>query len=186
MKKMTLIVLACVLIAGSQFTFAAKKYPYYGGVSAGRGSIDTDGPKDSRFFDDDFGWKIYGGKMLDKYWGVELGYYGFGEFDDNNSIGKFKVEDLNVFAISLAPVIPIWKRLSLVSRIGFAYWDADFSQTSGAGKSTNGEDGFDIMLGAGPLINVNEWLTVEAAWDRLMMDGDDVDLVSIGIRINTK
>ncbi len=186
MKKMTLIILASVLIAGSQCTFAATKYPFYAGVSAGRGSIDTDGPKDSKFYDDDFGWKIYGGKMLDKYWGVELSYFGFGEFDDNNSLGKFKIDDLKVFALSLSPVIPIWKSLSLVGRIGFAYWDADFSQTSGGGKNTDGEDGFDIMLGVGPRITINEWIAVQGGWDRLMMDGDDVDLVSIGVRINTQ
>ena len=124
--------------------------------------------------------------MMDKYWGVEFTYFGLGEFDDRNILGKFEIENLNVYALSLSPVIPIWKRISLVGRLGIAYWDADFSQTSGGGKDKDDDDGFDIMLGAGPRFTINEHFAIESGWDRLILDGDDVDLVSIGIRISTK
>jgi len=188
MKKITALIFVGIFALTSQYAIAAKKLGFYGGIGGGVTSYDSDSEKLLEMDDDDGGFQVYGGIMLDKRVGLELGYYSFGDFKDSRSSDSAEVENMYAVALSLAPVIPVYKRLSLALRLGIAYWDADVTVVESSAKvsNTNPDDEFDVIYGLGPHIRINDHFAIQGGWDRLVADGDNVDMFHIGVRVSTK
>ena len=185
MKKLNLLILLGVMGLCSQFALAWDVPAFYAGAGGGITRLNTQGDGIFNISEDDAGFNVYGGVMPIGWLGVELGYYNFGQFERKTTAGTVQ-KDYTSFALSLTPVLPLYKWISMAARVGIARWKIDSSFESGGITTSDNEDKYNIQYGFGPRVTINEHFAIQAGWDRLYADGDDVDMYSIGVRVSTK
>ena len=140
--------------------------------------------------DKDTGWKAFAGYRIMKYLAVEGAYTNFGEATANTVItaptaGTFNTDlESESWSISAVGILPLNDQFSLFARLGVNVWNIDISASgtgSGAVVVSDSEDGTDVVYGLGAAYNITQNLSVRGEWERYDFDGDDVDLLSVGL-----
>jgi hypothetical protein len=122
------------------------------------------------FDESDSGYKIFGGWHFFKFFGVEGGYYDFG----NPSKGSTDVE-VTAWNISGKGVLPLGP-VKLFGKVGYFLWDADGNFDG----SRFSEDDNDIGYGVGVAFVVIGKVEIRAEYELIDLDDADLDVASVG------
>jgi OOP family OmpA-OmpF porin len=180
---------ACALtLSGALAATQASAQAFVGG-SIGQGDIDdeiTSGLIDSGSVDGkDTAWKIFGGYMFNKNFGVEAAYVDLGEVSYSGLFGGAPVTggavELTGFNISALGSYPINEQFSVFGKIGLFLWDAEASDTTGGVPFSAKDDGTDVSFGVGLGYNFSRNLGVRAEWEMFKTDDADASLISVGV-----
>jgi OOP family OmpA-OmpF porin len=160
------------------------------GASIGQSDVDEEitaglinsGPQvDSK----DNAFKVFGGYMFNRHFGVEGAYVDLGEVSYSGSFfgspvtgGKVETTGFNVAALGSYPVT---EEFSVFGKIGLFIWEAEASDTTGGVPFSEKTDGTDISFGLGLNNQFTRNLGVRAEWERFKLDEADADLISVGI-----
>jgi OOP family OmpA-OmpF porin len=203
--RLSLIALGS-LIAASSFAQDASAY-YYGGLSLGqsRATIDEDrisagllakGLTTSSMSRDerDLAFKIFGGYQFNRYWGVEAGLFGLGQFGFTSTTtpegtlkGQMKLHGLN---LDLVGTLPLTDKLSAMGRIGAqGIQTRDTFSGTGVVDVTNAHPSkreVNYKVGAGLQYEVNPSLFVRGEVERYRVNDavghrGDVDMLSLSL-----
>ncbi len=142
--------------------------------------------------EDDSGFKIFGGFQFNKFFGVEVGYIDLGEAELKGNTGdtfvsggttyQFLVDGVTVtaegfsipvFAVFSLPMdtatgVDFFKYFTPFAKIGFHYWENDFTVTSSSlSTETGDDDGTDLAFGLGLNINLTRNFSIRGEWERL-------------------
>ncbi len=142
-------------------------------------------------------WKLFGGYRLDRRWAVEMGYRDLGEVAVKKSeaetsalgnqpiIGSETLRDTEGLTVSGAGNLPLGTSLSLFGKVGVMRWTGTPADTARA-PIRAGQDalqGLDLTLSAGTEYELAGRVSLRAEWERVLIDQEDVDLFSAGIRL---
>ena len=147
------LVFLASLIAAPAFAESDPAY-FYGGASVGqsRAKIDnaritagllSQGLVTSAMSDDEkaLAWKVFGGYQVNRYVGIEAGYFSLGHFGFTSTTvpagtldGRIKLHGVN---LDLVGTLPITERFSLLGRVG--------AQHASARDSFNGSGGVVVL-----------------------------------------
>ncbi|MBB3048874.1 opacity protein-like surface antigen [Litorivivens lipolytica] len=94
---------------------------------------------------------------------------------------EIEVTGLTIGANFIAPVQP---GLELYGRLGLLQWDAEVSITNNSLSGSGDDDGNDSYYGFGAAFSLSEAVQLTADFTRYDVDGDDFDLIGIGVRIH--
>lgn len=174
---------------------------WYIGTNVGVTTINIDKNKNilnlvnPSYTDDekDFGYKLYGGYQLNKYFALEGGYFNLGKFDyavssasgslNNNT----KVMGINFDAVA---ILPLRENFSAFGRIGVNYAQTKESfNTAGAISVTDANPEYEDVnynYGVGLQYAITENIRIRLEAERYKLDdrignSRDVDLCSIGL-----
>lgn len=169
----------------------AQDQGWYVGVSIGQSEADesiasdmaliTSGSVDAK----DTGWKLYGGFMFTRNFGVELAYVDLGKAKYSGDFfglpvtgGTIEATGFNMAAIGAIPLSPA---LSLFGKLGIFSWEAEANDRTAGLPFTQTLDGNDLFFGFGASYSFTRNLSVRGEWERFQLDDTDVDLLSIGL-----
>jgi OOP family OmpA-OmpF porin len=182
-------VLACsvLALAGSLPATQASAQGFVG-ASFGQSDIDeeiTTGLIDSGTVDGkDTGWKIFGGYMFSRNFGLEVAYVNLGEVSYSGTFGGFPVTggkvEVTGFNVAALGSLPINEQFSIFGKIGLFMWEAEASDTTGGVPFSATADGTDLSLGLGVSYNFTRNFAVRAEWEMFQTDEADATLLSIG------
>lgn len=188
MKTRKVLVASALVLSGLLAATQASAQAFVGG-SLGQTDIDeeiatgliTSGSVDGK----DTGFKVFGGYMFNRNFGIEGAYVDLGEVSYSGDFfgspvtgGKIEVTGFNIAALGSYPVN---EQFSLFGKIGLLVWEAEASDTTGGVPFSAKTDGTDISFGLGVSYNFTRSLGVRAEWERFKLDDADADLLSIGI-----
>ncbi|HWM42885.1 MAG TPA: outer membrane beta-barrel protein [Burkholderiales bacterium] len=191
MKIQKILVAAALALSATQ---ASAQGGYIGG-SIGQSDIDdeiTSGLiNGSQSVDGkDTAWKIFGGFMFNRHFGLEVGYVDLGEVSYSGTTdafgpiepvtdGKVEVWGLNISAIG---ALPVTEQFSVFGKLGLFFWDAEANDTTGGLPFSAQDDGADLSFGVGLSYNFTRNLGVRAEWEMFQKVSDaDASLVSVGL-----
>ena len=138
----------------------------------------------------DTAWKIFGGYMFNRHFGLEVAYVDLGEVsysgtftDPDGTVpvtgGKVEVAGVNLSAIG---AVPVTEQFSVFGKLGFLFWDAEANDTTDGQPFSAQDDGADLSFGVGLGYNFTRNLGVRAEWEMFQNVSDaDVSLVSVGL-----
>ena len=188
MKTRKLAAASLLAIAGALAASQASAQAYLGG-SIGKSDIDdevttgliTSGSVDGK----DTGFKIFGGYMFNRNFGVEGAYVDLGEASYSGlffgaPVTGGKVE-INGFNLSAVGAFPVNEQFSVFGKIGLFIWEADASDTTGGVPFSASTDGTDVSFGVGVNYNFTRNLGVRAEWEMFKTDDADATLLSVGV-----
>ena len=182
-----------ILGLASAMAFAGPAFAQNGGFfiggSIGQTDVDeeiTTGVIDSGDVDGkDTGWKIFGGYMFNRHFGVELAYIDAGEVSYSGTFGGFPVTggkvELSAFNLSALGVLPISEQFSVFGKVGLFKWEAEFSDTTGGVPFSGDDDGTDVSFGLGVAYNFNRNFGLRAEYELFKTDDADASLLSVGV-----
>jgi OOP family OmpA-OmpF porin len=152
----------------------------YLGGSVGQ-DVEIEAVEDVGAESDDTSFKLFGGIGIGEHFAVEIAYRDFGTTTCCGPIyadlGFLRNGDaLSVSALGLLPL----NRFRLYARAGALRWDVDGYDLTIAGRRPYSNDGVDVLVGVGGDVAVVGGLRIRLEWERLEIDGDDADSVSIG------
>jgi OOP family OmpA-OmpF porin len=188
MKIRKVLVASALALSGLLAATHASAQAFVGG-SIGQSDIDSDitaglitsGSTDGK----DTAFKVFGGYMFNRHFGVEGAYVNLGEvsysgdfFGDLVTGGKVEVSGFNVAALGS---YPISEQFSVFGKIGLFIWEAEASDVTGGVPFSAKDDGTDISFGLGVGYDFTRNLGVRGEWERFKLDEVDADLLSIGI-----
>jgi len=188
MKVRKTLVASALAISAALAANQASAQAFAGG-SIGQSDIDdeiaagliTAGTVDGK----DTAWKIFGGYMFNRHFGVEGAYVNLGEASYSGNFfgspvtgGKVEVTGFNVAALGS---YPINEQFSVFGKIGLFLWDAEASDTTGGVPFSAKEDGTDLSFGVGLGYNFTRNLGVRLEWEMFEAADADATLLSIGI-----
>ena len=190
MKIKKALVASCLVIGSMVAATQALAEAFIGG-SIGQGDIGdeiTTGLIDGNQTIDgkDTAWKIFGGYMFNRHFGLEAAYVNLGELSYSGTFqgaavtgGKVELSGINIAALGAYPVT---EQFSVFGKIGLFLWDAEASDTTaGLGAFSAKEDGTDVSFGVGVGYNFTRNLGVRAEWEMFKADEADASLISIGL-----
>ena len=175
---------AALALAASQ----ASAEAYLGG-SIGQSDIDdeittgliTAGTVDGK----DSAFKIFGGYMFNRHFGIEGAYVDLGEVSYSGNFfgtpvtgGRVEVSGVNISALG---ALPINEQFSVFGKIGLFLWDAEANDTTGGAPFSAKEDGTDLSFGVGVSYNFTRNLGVRAEWEMFEAADADATLLSVGL-----
>lgn len=162
---------------------AAQGTGFYAGGSIGQTSVDVcddlNGLGLTSCDDKDTGFKLFGGYNFNQNFGVEIGFVDLGEITATGPGGTARLESDGFQAVAVG-IIPINPQFGVFGKLGLFMWDVT---ASGPGGSLS-DDGTDIMFGAGVAWRFTPQLSLRGEWERFDFDGDDVDMLSVGLQFN--
>ncbi len=161
---------ALLLLVGMMVSTSQAKADFYLGASYAQSYVSFD---DISFDEDDSGFKGFVGFNFLKYFGIEGGYYDFG----NPSDALTEVE-LSAWALQARGVLPLGDHFDLFAKVGYMLWDAEIS---GAGALE--DDDFDLTYGAGFTIIFGDHVGIRGEYEILDVDQSDYELISLGVEI---
>jgi OOP family OmpA-OmpF porin len=179
-------VASAMLVAGPAL---AQDRGFFIGGSIGQSDIDdeittgliTDGSVDGK----DSAFKIFGGYMFNRNFGVEGAYVNLGEVSYSGNFGGAPVTggkvELDGFNIAALGAFPINEQFSVFGKVGLFMWNADASDTTGGAAFSASDDGTDISFGVGVAYNFTRNLGVRAEWEMFKTDNADATLLSVGL-----
>ena len=188
MKTRKLAAASVLAIAGALAASQASAQAYLGG-SIGQSDVDdeitngliTSGSVDGK----DTAFKIFGGYMFNRNFGVEGAYVDLGEVSYSGSFGGAPVTggkvEINGFNVSAVGAFPVNEQFSVFGKIGLFIWDADASDTTGGMPFSASADGTDVSFGVGVNYSFTRNLGVRAEWERFKTDDGDATLLSAGV-----
>jgi hypothetical protein len=177
--RYVLVLSACLAASGAAL---AADNGFYVGLTASEVSSDYDlGPAAAGDVDDDRGFKgIVGFRPLDSF-AIEANYVDLGEARVPLAIACIQTPCPNEAAIDSQAIsvsavgmfaLPL---VDLFARVGYARWDSEVSSVLGSAE----REGSDPTYGAGAQVRVGSF-ALRLEYERFDLDGDDVDLTSIG------
>lgn len=178
---------------------------WYIGASVGQSEFDlgsgaeldalllTDGITSTTTTDDsDTGWKLFGGFAFSENFAVEAGYVDFGESEFNTTVtapaiaaGVYNTAvETTSFYVDLVGTVPVTDSFNVFGKVGFNRWDVEGTiSVPGFGSGTILEDdGNDVTYGVGASYSFTDSVAVRGEWERFDIDGEDMDLLSLGIQ----
>ena len=141
-----------------------------GYLGAGIGSYGVDA---GAFSDEDFGFKVFGGWMLNPYVGGELEYIDGGRVEEGGAS-----LDMTGFNASLKAVYPI-DMFSLYAKAGVYFWDADV-RIQGEGQGSDSGEDFSWAVGLGIDFSDTVGMTIEYQGFEVE-DTDTTDFISANV-----
>jgi OmpA-OmpF porin, OOP family len=191
MKIRKVLLASGLALSGLLAATQASAQAFVGG-SFGKSDIDseiTDGLITSGSVDGkDTGFKVFGGYMFNRHFGVEGAYVDLGEVSYSGDFfgapvtgGKVEVSGVNIAALGS---YPITEQFSVFGKIGLFIWDVEASDTTGGVPFSAKEDGRDISFGVGLGYNFTRNLGVRLEWERFKVEAvskADADLISVGV-----
>lgn len=180
---------ACALALSGALAATQASAQFFVGGSIGQGDIDdevTTGLIDSGTVDGkDTAWKIFGGYMFNKNFGVEAAYVTLGEASYSGTFGGAPVTggkvEVSGFNVSALGAYPINAQFSVFGKIGLFRWDVEASDTTGGVPFSAEDDGVDISFGVGVGYSFTPNFGVRAEYEIFKTDQADVNLISIGV-----
>ena len=166
----------------------ASAQAYVGG-SVGQSDIDdeittgliTAGSVDGK----DSAFKIFGGYMFNRHFGIEGAYVDLGEVSYSGDFfgtpvtgGKVEFTGFNVSALGS---YPINEQFSVFGKIGLFLWDAEANDTTGGAPFSAKQDGTDLSFGVGVGYQFTRNLGARAEWEMFKTDDADATLLSVGL-----
>ena len=161
----------------------------YVGGSIGQSDIDeeittgliTSGPVDGK----DNAFKIFGGYMFNRHFGIEGAYVDLGEVSYSGDFfgtpvtgGRVELTGFNVSAVGSYPVN---EQFSVFGKVGLFLWDAEANDTTGGAPFSAKQDGTDLSFGVGVGYHFTRNLGVRAEWEMFKTDDADATLLSVGL-----
>ena len=182
-------VLACSALAFAGCLAAAQASAQgFVGASIGQSDIDeeittgliTSGTVDAK----DTGWKIFGGYMFNRHFGVEAAYVNLGEVSYSGTFSGFPVTggkvEVTGFNIAALGSYPISEQFSVFGKLGLFMWDAEASDTTAGIPFSSTADGTDVSFGVGVSYNFTRNFGLRAEWELFQTDEADATLLSVG------
>lgn len=162
---------------------------FFLGGSIGQSDVDdeiTTGLIDSGSVDGkDTAWKIFGGYMFNRHFGIEAAYINAGEVSYSGTFSGFPVTggkvELTAFNVSVLGNLPINEQFSVFGKVGLFSWEAEASDITGGFPFSGSEDGTDISFGVGVGYNFTPNFGVRAEYELFQTDNADASLISIGL-----
>lgn len=189
MKPGKIVVALALALSGPLAATQAQAQGFIGG-SIGQSDIDdsitegliTSGSVDGK----DTAWKIFGGYLFNRHFGIESAYVNLGEASYSGDFfgaavtgGTVKVSGFNIAALGS---YPINEQFSLFGKIGLFMWEAKANDTTaGLGAFSATQDGTDVSFGLGVGYDFTRNLGVRAEWELFKTDDADASLISIGV-----
>jgi OOP family OmpA-OmpF porin len=179
---------ACALALSGALTASQASAQFFIGGSIGQSDIDdeittgliTSGTVDGK----DTAWKIFGGYMFNRHFGVEAAYVNLGEVSYSGAFGVLPVTggkvELTAFNVSALGALPINEQVSLFGKIGLFGWEAEASDTTGGVPFSAKDDGTDLSFGVGIMFNFTPSFGVRAEYEFFQTDIGDAGLISVG------
>ena len=179
---------SALALSGALAASPANAQAFIGGA-IGQSDIDeevasgliTSGTADGK----DTAFKIFGGYMFNRHFGIEGAYVDLGQVSYSGSFlgspvtgGKVEVSGLNISALG---ALPINEQFSVFGKIGLFLWDAEASDITGGVPFSAKEDGTDVSFGIGVNYNFTRNLGVRAEWEMFTTDEADATLLSVGV-----
>jgi len=189
MKINKVIVASALALSGVLAAAQASAQAFVGG-SIGQSDIGdeiTSGLIDANQSVDgkDTAWKIFGGYMFNRNFGLEAAYVNLGEVSYSGTFGGAPVTggkvEVNGFNVAALGSYPVTEQFSVFGKVGLFIWEADASDTTGGLPFSAKDDGTDISFGLGVGYSFTGNLGVRAEWERFKTDDADADLLSIGL-----
>jgi len=134
--------------------------------------------------DSGVGLQLYGGVKLNKWFGIEGGYYNSGTFetdlDPSADDGNVEIA-FSGFNLSAVGYIPIGD-IELFGKVGALDYDIDLNTLVGQ-TWVNGSLGHatGLLLGAGAIVNVSENIGIRTEFDWYDIDNADLWALSLGV-----
>jgi OmpA-OmpF porin, OOP family len=165
---------------------------WYIGGSVGQSKFDVD-CSGATCDDTDTAFRVFGGYMFNKHFGVELGYADLGKLTITGALPPFgtvsaslKVKAFDLVAVG---VLPIGDKFSVYGKLGMYRADSDLSASSTTGLSGSTSDNNTDITGAiGAGYNFTKNLGIRAEYQRYSKVGSDnsggegdIDVFSIGV-----
>jgi OOP family OmpA-OmpF porin len=187
MKIKKQLVASAIALSSLGFAGQALAQAYLGG-SVGQTDFDseitsgliTSGSVDTK----DTAFKLFGGYMFNRNFGVEAAYVNLGEasysgmFDlDPVTGGKVEASGFNISALGSFPMAPTF---SVFGKIGLFIWEAEATDITGGVPFSQKNDGTDLSFGIGVSYDFARNLSVRGEWERFTLDEADADVLSIG------
>ena len=178
------MIAAALVLAASQ----ASAQAYLGG-SVGQSDIDeqittgliTGGSVDGK----DNAFKIFGGYMFNRHFGIEGAYVDLGEvsYTCNSRDTMATGGRLDITGINSAPLgaVAVYEQFSVFGKIGLFLWDAEANDTTGGAAFSAKEDGTDLSFGVGVGYNFTRNLGIRAEWEMFDTNDADASLLSVGV-----
>ena len=165
---------------------SAEEFGKYIGIGIGQSSLDVSDPDADSIDDTDTSLKIFVGADINPNFAVEFGYIDFGEFsahyplyDENDC-----AEGSALFATAICQA-DITGQFRLFGKLGFAYWDVDFTADAtilGTPISASGDGtGMDLLYGIGINSKATDQISIRAEWEQYKDVGDGVDVTIPGV-----
>jgi OOP family OmpA-OmpF porin len=187
--KINKVVVASALALSGLLAATQASAQAFVGASIGQSDVDEDitaglitsGSVDSK----DNAFKVFGGYMFNRHFGVEGAYVDLGEVSYSGSFGSAAVNGGKVettgFNVAALGSYPVTEEFSVFGKIGLFIWEAEASDTTGGVPFSEKTDGTDISFGLGLNYQFTRNLGVRAEWERFKLDEADADLISVGI-----
>ena len=135
--------------------------------------------------DEGTAWKVFLGRDMSKYWGVEFAYTDAGEATAASSASGLKVLEVTpTIGAAFAKVrLPLGKGFDLFAKGGLTYYETKIT-TSGLPAVT--EDGFSTAVGAGAGFRFGRNFGARLEWENfndVSVNKNDVDLTTLSLVI---
>jgi OOP family OmpA-OmpF porin len=188
MKIKKVVVASALALSGLLAATQASAQAFVG-ASIGQSDVDEDitaglitsGSVDSK----DNAFKVFGGYMFNRHFGVEGAYVDLGEVSYSGRFGSAAVSggkvEMTGFNVAALGSYPVTEAFSVFGKIGLFIWEAEASDTTGGVPFSEKTDGTDISFGLGLNYQFTRNLGVRAEWERFKLDEADADLISVGI-----
>ncbi len=140
-------------------------------------------------------WRVLGGWQFAKNFAVEAGFTDLGTF---KTVYEGRAQDIVTFLedanrglphsaygaeVSLVVNYPVFENLSLTGRLGGFFWNSEYEvEASNGVTAKHDDDGFDVLPGAGLEYSFASRVAVPAAWSHYDVDGENLNVVSLGVK----
>lgn len=184
MRRIVVSVLVVVMVFAFAQMGAAAETEMYVGIGVGQTKLDVssaDTGDPDKLDDSDTGIKVFGGVKINPNFAIEFGYINMGEgvatFNGPPAV-SITAESSSLFAAVMG-IIPIDKQFEFFGKLGFHFWQSDFT-LSGVSGSGDG-DGTDLMYGIGLAYNITPTVSVRVEYENYTNVGDGATLTAAGL-----
>lgn len=146
---------------------------WYLGVGAGQSVLrDVCGYFESQALsascdDESTGWKVFVGRDITDYFGLELSYADAGEAKITgpaSAPGTLEVRP-RLASLSLKLEVPLVSRLTILAKVGATYFKVDYERTGSYRALSSGDDGLEPSVGLGVGWGMSRRFAVRAEWE---------------------
>jgi hypothetical protein len=176
-QRLTVPVLAVLLLAATPLVAADVDHGLYFGASVASTSVDVDNPTFD-LDDSDNGWKGIVGWRIFNFLAVEANYVDFGTIDD--SVGGTDVS-LSTDGVDLSAllILTLGSHVDIFAKGGYVSWD--FTLDSDDPSFDTNNDGNDLLYGLGAAFRIGDSFQIRAEYERFEIeDTDSFDMASLG------
>jgi len=169
----TLLAGLVLLFGASPVLAADESGGWYLGIGAGQSTFrDTCSYFDSQAWssacdDESTGWKVFAGRDITDYFGVELSYADAGEAKITgpaSAPGTLEIRP-HLVSLSLKLEIPLVSRLTILAKAGATYFKVDYERTGSYRALNSGDDGLEPSVGLGVGWDLSRRFAVRAEWE---------------------